>query len=107
MPCDYPVPELSAALLSEGSQCEQGCEQYGFSLQGPLPSTGAPAVISFNIISVTVTCMKYQNLLGLNMLCKCSCRAGLFSGRLNVYASQEKRPKQNIRSQKKSARNFC
>lgn len=107
MPCDYPVPESYAALHSEGSQCEQGYGQHGFSSQGPLPNTEAVMVISFNVISVRVTSMKNQNLLGLNVLCKCFCLAGLFSGRLNVYASQEKRSKQNIGRQKRSASNFC
>lgn len=93
MPRDYPVPKSYTALPSEGSQCEQRYEQKGFSLQGPLPSTETLMVISVNIISVGVTSVKNQNLLGLNMLCKCSCLAGLFSGRLNLCASQEKRSK--------------
>lgn len=63
-PCDYPVPESYAALPSEGSRCEQSYEQHGCSLQGPLPSTEAPTVISFNIIGVRVTSVKNQNLLG-------------------------------------------
>ena len=84
--------------------CEQNHRQHGLSLQGPLPSTEAPTVISFNIISVTVTSVKNQNLLGLNMLCKYSCLAGPSSGKLTVYASQAKRSKQDVRRQKESKR---
>lgn len=82
--------------------CEQNRRQHGLSLQGPLPSTGVPTVTSFNIISVTVTSVKNQNLLGLNTLCKCSCLAGPSSGKLTVYASQAKRSRQ-----KEGPSDFC
>ena len=81
--------------------------QHRLSLQGPLPSTEAPTVISFNIISVTVTSVKNQNPLGLNMLCKCSCLAVPSSGKLTVYASEAKRSEQDIRRQKESPSDFC
>lgn len=84
--------------------CEQNRGQRGLSLQGPLPRTEAPTVISFNIISVMVTSVKNQSLLGLNMLCKCSCLAGPSSGNPTVYASQAKRSKQDIRREKDSKR---
>lgn len=70
--------------------CEQNRRQHGLSLQGPLLSTEAPTVISFNIIGVTITSVKNQNLLGLNMLCKCSCLPGPSSGKLTVLCQPGK-----------------